>query len=106
MRAFIREFIRSVILLLPEEWVNARQKVKTMQDAYRIQTLCDAELHVFKAALTDLELMQIAATQAVARIPTARGLINEMLQERMQHLARTVREERTEKRIPTLKSVK
>jgi hypothetical protein len=77
-----------------------------MQAAYRIEALCDAELHVFKAALTNLERMQIEATQAIVRNPTARGLINDMLQERMQHLARTVREETAEKRVTVLKSVK
>lgn len=106
MRVVVRWLMRSVILLLSEEWVNAHQKVKTMQAAYRIEALCDAELHLFKAALSDLERMQIEATQAIARIPTAQGLINEMLQERMQHLARTVREESTEKRVITLKSVR
>lgn len=106
MRVFVRWLMRSVILLFSEEWVNAQQKVQTMQAAYRIQALCDAELHIFKAALTDLERMQIEATQAIARIPTAQRLINEMLQERMQHLAHTVREESTEKRVMTLKSVR
>ena len=106
MRAFIREFLRSVILLFSEEWGKAQHKVKTMQAAYRIEALCDAELHVFRAALADLEAMHHEAAQAIARVPSARGLINEMLQERMQHVARTVREESRERRVIPLKSVK
>ena len=106
MRVFVRWLMRSVILLFSEEWVNAQQKVKTMQAAYRIQALCDAELHVFKAALTDLEHMQIEAAQSITRFPASRELINEMLQERMQHLARTVQEAATEKRMAALKSAR
>src|ERR1700686_5688106 len=106
MHVVVRWLMRHVILLFSEEWVNAHREVETMKAAYRIQALCDAELRVFKAALADLERMQIEATRAKARLPAARGLIDEMLQERMQHLARTVREEAAEKRVITLKSVR
>src|ERR1700674_4449092 len=106
MHVVVRWLMRNVILLLSEEWVNAHREVETMQAAYRIQALCDAELRVFKAALTDLERMQIEAGRAVARFPTARGPIDGMLQERMQHLAHTVQEEAIEKRTMAIKSAR
>ena len=80
MHVVVRWLMRHVILLFSEEWVNAHREVETMQAAYRIQALCDAELRVFKAALIDLERMQIEATRAKVRLPAARGLIDEMLQ--------------------------
>jgi hypothetical protein len=106
MRAVISWLMHNVVLLLPEEWGKAQQREKAMQAAYRIEALCEAELHVFRAQLTNLERMQMEATQTAARVPTARGLIYDILQERMQRLARTGREETTEKRVTVLKSVK
>jgi len=104
MHVVVRWLMRHVILLLSEEWVNACQEVQTMQAVYVIQALCDAEFRVFKAALTNLERMQIEATQAIDRFPTAQGVIDDMLQKRMQHLAHTVQEEAVKKRTMVVKS--
>lgn len=93
MHVVVRWLMRNVILLLSEEWVNAHQEVQMMQTAYRIQALCNAELRVFKRALTNLKRMQMEATWAIARFPDSQELIEEMLQQRMQHLAQTVQEE-------------
>jgi hypothetical protein len=106
MHVVVRWLMRHVILLLSEEWVNAHREVETMQAAYRIQALCDAELRVFKVALADIERMQIEAARAKARLPAAGGLIDEMLQERMQHLAHTVQKEAIEKRTTVLKTAR
>jgi hypothetical protein len=106
MHVVVRWLMRHVILLLSEEWVNAHQEVQTMQAAYRIQALCDAELRIFQVALVDLERLQIEATQAIARIPAAEELIEEMLQERMQQLARTIREKAKEEHTAALKAAR
>jgi hypothetical protein len=50
--------------------------------------------------------MQIEATRAIARVPAAQELIEEMLQERMQQLAHTVREKATEEYIVALKAAR
>ena len=94
MHVVVRWLMRNVILLLSEEWANAQQEVQMMQAAYRIQALCNAELRVFKRALANLKRMQTEATRAIVLFPDSRELIEEMLQERMQHLAQTVQEER------------
>src|SRR5437763_16369168 len=106
MHVVVRWLMRNVILLLSEEWVNAHQEVRKMQAAYRIQALCDDELRIFQVTLADLERMQIEATRAIARVPAAQELIEEMLQERMQQLARTVQEKATEEYTVALKAAR
>ena len=106
MHVVVRWLMRNVILLLSEEWVNAHQEVRTMQAAYRIQALCDAELRIFQVTLADLERMQIEATRAITRVPAAKELIEEMLQERMQQLAHAVQEKATEEYTVALKATR
>ena len=106
MHVVVRWLMRHVILLLSEEWVNAHQEVQTMQVAYRIQALCDAELRIFQVTLADLERMQIEATRAIAHVPAAQELIEEMLQEHMQHLALIVREKAIEEHTAALKAAR
>ena len=98
MRMVIRWLLRNLVLLWSEEWGNARQEMQAMQTVHRIRTLCDAELRIFRAALIDLERLQAEAARAIARFPAAQQLIVEMLQERMQQLARTVNEKASQKR--------
>jgi hypothetical protein len=96
MHIVVRWLMRNVILLFSEEWVNAHREVRAMQAAYQIGVLCDAELRIFKAALADLEHMQIEAQQVIARFPGNQEVVEVMLQERMQHLAHRVHEEASE----------
>lgn len=98
MHIVVRWLLRNVVLLLFEEWGNARQEMRAMQAVYKIRTLCDAELRIFKAELTNLERLQAEAARTLTRFPAAQTLIVEMLQERMEQLARTVNEQATHKR--------
>ncbi len=93
MHALIRWFLRHVILLFSEEWGNAHQDILATQAVRRIRLLSSAELLIFKAALDDLERMRFEAEQALDRFPQARGVIEQMLQERARHLAHTVQQE-------------
>ncbi len=98
MRIIIRELMRFILLLLSEEWENALQDKEAAQAVHTIRSLCNAELQIFRIALTDLESLQADATRAIAHCPAAQGLITEMLQERMQQVAGTVREKATRQR--------
>jgi hypothetical protein len=98
MRILVRWLLCNVVLLWSEEWGNARQEMQTRQAVYKIRTLCDAELRIFRVGLSDLERLQAEAARAIARFPAAQTLIVEMLQERMRELARTVNEQAAQKR--------
>jgi hypothetical protein len=98
MRIMIRWLMRNVLLLIPEEWRNAQQDMRAMQAVHKIQSLCDAELRIFRVGLADLDRLQAEAARAIARFPAAQGLIVEMLQERMQQIAHTVNEKATKQR--------
>jgi len=93
MRRVVRWSLRNVLLLFPEEWRNAKQDMYAMQAAHKIQSSCEAEVYIFRAAINDLDRLQAEATRAISRFPAAQGLIVEMLQERMQQIARRVNEE-------------
>jgi hypothetical protein len=98
MRIVVRWLLRNMVLIWSEEWGNARQEMQAMQAVHKIRTLCDGELYIFQAGLTDLERLQAEAARAIARFPAAQKLIVEMLQERMQQLACTVNEKTLQKR--------
>ena len=98
MRNVVRWLMRNVLLLVSEEWRNAQQDMHAMQAAHKMQSSCDAELRIFRVALTDLDRLQTEATRAISRFPAAQGLIVEMLQERMQQIARIVNDKTTRQR--------
>ena len=98
MRSVVRWLLRNVLLLISEEWRNAQQDMHAMQAVHKIQSSCDAELRIFRVALTDLDRLQVEATREISRFPAAQGLIVEMLQERMQQIARIVNENETKQR--------
>ena len=98
MRIVIRWLLRNIVLLLSEEWGKAQQDMQVSQSVHKIRTLCNAELHIFRGGLTDLERLQAEAARAIARFPAAQELIVEMLQERMRQLAQTVNVQTNQKR--------
>jgi hypothetical protein len=97
MHVIVRWLLRNVLLLFPEEWGKARQDMQAMQAVHKIQALCNAELHIFRSALTDLERLHTEAARAITRFPAAQGLIVEMLEQRMQQLAHTVNDNAAQK---------
>ncbi|MGZ3616272.1 MAG: hypothetical protein ACXWOL_05285, partial [Ktedonobacteraceae bacterium] len=82
MHSVVRWILRNVLLLFPEEWRKAKQDMHAIQAAHKIQSSCEAELYIFRVALTDLDRLQVEASRAISRFPAAQGLIVEMLQER------------------------
>ena len=99
MRIIVRWLMRNILLLLSEEWENARQEMREMQAVHKIRILCHVELQVFRIELAELERLQIEARRATSRLPSAQPLIAEMLQERTQQLICTVSEQASHKRI-------
>jgi hypothetical protein len=69
-----------------------------MQAAHKIQSSCEAELYIFRAAINDLDRLHAEATRAISRFLAAQGFIVVMLQERMQQIARRVNEETVRQR--------
>jgi hypothetical protein len=98
MRTVVRWLLRNVILLVSEEWGNAREEMQAMQAVHKIKTLCDSEQRIFRAGLTGLERLQAEAARAIARYPASQKLIVEMLQDRMVQLAHSVNEKSKQKR--------
>ncbi len=97
MRRVIRLLMRNILLLLSEEWGNARQEMREKQAVYHIQLLCHAELQIFRIELAEFERLQLEARRATNRIPSAQPLIEEMLRERTQQLISTVSEQASHK---------
>jgi hypothetical protein len=98
MHTIIRWLMRNILLLLSEEWENARQEMREMQAVHKIRTLCHAELHILRIELAELERLHMEARRATSRIPLAQPLIAEMLRERTQQLIYTIDEQASHKR--------